>query len=70
MVEINKANGTCPVHEDGCTKFQLLELKMESIEKFIDAHEKDQKESRRYQRGTAVGVLISIGLILLKIVLG
>ncbi len=67
---VDKANGTCNIHDDGCTKFQLMELKMESVERFIETHEKDQKANRNWQRATAGGVFISIALILLKIALG
>lgn len=29
---MNKSDGTCLVHEDGCTKFQLMAAKMKTIE--------------------------------------
>ncbi len=31
----NKTNGTCNIHDDGCTKFQLLEARMGNVEKIV-----------------------------------
>ncbi len=67
---VDKTNGTCNIHNDGCTKFQLLEARVDSVEDFVAKHDEAQRENRRWQRGTAAGVVLSILLILLKIALG
>ena len=65
-----KANGTCGVHDDGCTKFQLLEQRVDGMEKFIEAHEENQRWHKRWQKSTTVGVYIAVGLLVLRFFMG
>ena len=61
------ANGHCGKQPGGCTEFQLLEQRMDGVEQFIKEWKDEQKWSRRWQKATAVGVLVSVGMLVIKL---
>ncbi len=66
----DKTNGHCNQQEDGCTELQLLETRVSRMEEFVKNYRDERKWERRWQKSTAVGVVVAIGLILFKIIVG
>ncbi len=48
----DKTNGTCNIHDDGCTKFQLLGMRVEVVEKIV--------RTVKYQFWTIIVLLLAV----------